>query len=165
MPSLGTVLPVDSPSSPDFTTMMRLDLDFPLLSKSNYRRGVHSKDWSKNQNFERAVAALALQARPSTWNLGLRTSPLAKRPTVVMAIFATSLLDTANLSKSLADALEGILYHNDASVRMVLSTSNRSASNQCTTVMLALASPGASHTQMRHALDALLDAYDATPSA
>jgi hypothetical protein len=138
---------------------MRIEMDFPLQSKSNYRRRAKSSSWADNRAFEQAAAALARAARPAKWVLGSTEEPLKSRPTVVMVLLATSLLDTANLSKSVADAFEGVLYHNDASVRMVLSTSTRSRMNQCSQVLLALLTPEASLWQMRVALDVLLDDY------
>jgi Holliday junction resolvase RusA-like endonuclease len=137
---------------------MRIDIDFPLTSKSNFRRGLGSKDWTKHKEFKDILADLAIKNRPSTWDLGPPPpAPLKHRPTVVMAIVATSVLDTANLSKSVADAFEHELYHTDASVRMVLSASTRARKNQGASILLALLSPNATYDQMRSALDELLD--------
>jgi Holliday junction resolvase RusA-like endonuclease len=147
---------------PGVLSIMRLNLDFPLRSKSNFRRSPGSGTWASHRDFEIAVGALARSARPKEWLLGEQDDPLKKRPVIVMVLQATTLLDTANLTKSLADALEGVLYHNDASVQMVLSTSQRARVNQTATVLLALLEPGSSTYQMRTALDTLLDTYQIT---
>jgi Holliday junction resolvase RusA-like endonuclease len=139
---------------------LRLDLDFPLRSKSNYRRRPSSSAWSKNREFEQTLALMARSKKPANWQVGLPDSPLKDRPTVIMVLVATSLLDTANLSKSVADALEHELYHNDASIRMLLSTSTRSSHEQRATVLLGLLEPGATYDQMRAGLGDLLNAYE-----
>lgn len=110
------------------------DIDGPLLSKSNFRRSrsrAQRGEWERQRSFEHDVAVLARAARPAKWPLGPRAdSPIVERPSVVMVIGAHSLLDTANMAKSVTDALEGVLYWNDASIRHVSCVSTRGRSNQ-----------------------------------
>jgi hypothetical protein len=40
-------------------------------------------------------------------------------------VFAETLLDTGNVTKSVFDALEGVLYHTDASIRAELVVTSR----------------------------------------
>lgn len=144
---------------------MRVDLDFPLRSKSNYRRRPGERSWSVNRGFEDSVRYLGKAALPKGWVLGDAAASLADRPTVVMLIVATTLLDTANLAKSAADALEGVAYHNDASVRLVTCTSERSKSGQRACILLGLCAPGATITEMHEASIELMADYLADPSA
>jgi len=69
--------------------------------------------------------------------MGDRDQPLNTRPDVVVLIAAQSLLDTANMAKSVTDALEEVLFYNDASVRFLTCTSTRSRSDQSATILVA----------------------------
>lgn len=96
-------------------------VDFEMRSKSNHRRYVSGKggrdNWRSLQDFEKSLSLLARSARPSGWDMGEPERPLPERPMVVSFVFARSVLDAANLSKSVLDACEGVVFHNDASVR------------------------------------------------
>jgi hypothetical protein len=130
-----------------------IELDTPLRSKSNYRRSTkgsaRSSEWRRYQEFESSLATLARLARPQAWPMGDPDEALSNRPGVVMLIAASSLLDTANMAKSVADALEGVLYHNDASIRHVACVSlARRASDQGGCVLVGLVEPTASLTDV-----------------
>lgn len=103
---------------------------FPLRSKSNFRRRSQSRDWAVEQAFRRDLSVVVSAARPVNWPMGDATVPVAQRPAVACVIVATSTLDTANLSKSVLDALEGVVYHTDAQVRYQCAVSNRGRSAQ-----------------------------------
>jgi hypothetical protein len=102
-------------------------LDTPIVSKSNHRRSKGSNQWEKFRAFEEFVTFTTRSVLPATWPPLAADAPFSNRPVVCLSIVASTLLDTANLSKSVADALEGVCYHNDASARAVSSLSVRSS--------------------------------------
>jgi hypothetical protein len=109
---------------------------FALQSKSNFRRhGRSASDvdrWRRHQDFESTLNAVLRRARPASWDVGQSSDHLSKRPQVVAFLSAATLLDSGNLPKSVLDAAEGVLFHNDASVRAVTSTTiHRRRNNQC----------------------------------
>jgi hypothetical protein len=99
---------------------------FALQSKSNFRR--HSRSaaeidrWRRHQDFETTLRVVLHRVCPQTWDVGNATDGLSKRPQVVAFLAAATLLDSGNLPKSVLDAAEGVLFHNDASVRSVTAT-------------------------------------------
>lgn len=88
-----------------------------IRSKSNFRRSGAARSWNQIRSFEDEVAIRARAARPASWPLGDPADELAKRPRLVAVLIAETLIDAGNATKSLFDALEGVLYHNDASIR------------------------------------------------
>lgn len=102
---------------------------FPLQSKSNFRRHIGRKhagaSWESSQSFERSLGLFTRQARPSDWLLDDPKVSLAQRPIVTAFIIAKSLIDAANFSKSVTDAVEGVLYVSDASALGVGSLGTR----------------------------------------
>lgn len=89
-----------------------VDLPGRVRSKSNYRfdrRG----GWAELRRFEEEVAWAARSALPDGWP--------SDDPDVwfVMVILAGTALDTANLPKSITDALEDVVYPNDRQVRWI----------------------------------------------
>ena len=107
-----------------------LHIPFALKSKSNFRRSSNSKIWDQEKSFSRDISILAANARPSAWPLGDINDSLSQRPIIIATVFAVSTLDTANLSKSILDAMETVVYHNDAQVRCISAVSTRSRTNQ-----------------------------------
>lgn len=66
--------------------------------------------------YEQMIRMLALRNLPDDWDLGDDQLPVKDRPEVVLGIVAiNSAYDSANFTKSIADALEGVLYWNDRS--------------------------------------------------
>ena len=53
---------------------------------------------------------------PDYWVLGDGELPIAMRPKVIVSIIAQTNVDNGNISKSILDSGEGVIYHNDASV-------------------------------------------------
>lgn len=102
-----------------------VQLPTALHSKSNYRHNSKKGAWSSLRNFEMVSGITLASAIPDGWELGEVTSPVKNRPVVVMAIVARSMLDASNFSKSLADAAEGVVVHNDASISAVSSVGER----------------------------------------
>lgn len=100
-------------------------------SKSNFRRKNDRKlgmeKWEKLSNFSLYINAIARQSRPTWWDIGDSSKPLSMRPSVAVFLWAESMLDTGNLSKSVLDALEGVAYQTDASVRGVFEVTSRVA--------------------------------------
>lgn len=125
-----------------------LEIDYPLKSKSNYRRspqkGGRGDEWLKQRKFEEGLALAARAARPANWPLGDVSDSVAKRPGYVVLIVARTTLDTANMAKSVTDALEGVLFHNDASVRLVSCGSFRTRTAQRALIIVSPIRPGAS---------------------
>lgn len=131
-----------------------VELPSKLRSKSNYRRG--QKGWGALTTFETVAAGALTQARPEEWDLGEKGTPIKSRPSVVLAVAATSLLDSTNFTKSLADAMEGVLVHNDASVAASATLSVRAKDNQRCGVAIAQLPPGADLHVQAAALQELL---------
>lgn len=107
-----------------------VDVPVPLVSKSNarrYRRG--SAPVRSDSSFESSVGLIVRSVRPAGWDAGDPSDALADRPSLVVVISARSLLDAGNFSKSVLDALEGVLYVNDASVRSVCCFAERGRSD------------------------------------
>lgn len=118
-------------------------------SKSNYtfsrKKGSYSTaKWEVVKNFEQDLKIKAKSTRPKGWPLGVKGSKVDARPAVCVAIYARSLIDTGNLSKSALDALEGVLYHTDASVRYLCEASVRASQSdgQAMTVTISVHPPG-----------------------
>jgi len=104
-----------------------MDVPLRLRSKSNARRfRAGSRPDPGLSSFEAALAAQVRSVRPSGWDLGERSGPLGERPALAAVILARSPLDAGNFPKSVLDALEGVLYHNDASVLALTCISQRS---------------------------------------
>lgn len=105
----------------------------PIQSKSNFRRSSNRNQWNNLTSFEstiQIVLSTVLKNVPA-WDLGPPPpNPINQRPSVVLFVAATTLLDTGNLTKSLADACQGYLYHTDASIRAETVVTKRSATNQ-----------------------------------
>jgi Holliday junction resolvase RusA-like endonuclease len=78
-----------------------------------------------NSKFVQNLRLFTPRELPLTWDIGPATATLDKRPSVAALLWARTALDAGNLSKSSLDALEGIVYRTDASVRSVLSLSQR----------------------------------------
>ena len=142
-----------------FATGFWVRLDFPLRSKSNFRRHSSPADrgsWSRFQSFEQSVAAAVLAARPAGWLLPDPPGTLPSRPVVVAAIAARSTLDPGNFPKSVLDALEGILYHSDAQVAACACVGVRSRSDQDAVLCFAQLLPGSAPAQAAQAASLLL---------
>lgn len=116
-------------------------------TKSNFRRtgkgGAGSADWKRNQGFEALVNLELLRARPTGWDLGSPRADVSSRPSVVGFIFATTLKDAANLSKSIPDAAQRVVYHTDASLAYILSGTARRGPDTGCWISFALLDPGA----------------------
>lgn len=134
-----------------------VQVPFPLRSKSNFRRGrqAEGRQWSSLRSFETALATLATAARPSSWDEGDASLPVGQRPAVLVCIVARSLIDTANFSKSVLDACEGVLFATDASVLGVSSLGIRARSDQECVVGFAQVDGAASLDDLTRALNAL----------
>lgn len=101
---------------------------FPIRSKSNFRRysvSSHKSDWQEFQAFERGVAVSVQSVLPGSWCQLEPAVRLADRPVVASFVAAKSRLDSANFSKSVLDACEGLLFVSDASVLATGSVSVR----------------------------------------
>lgn len=133
------------------------EVPFPIRSKSNFRRssGASRGEWARQRSFEDDVRRLATAALPATWERGDPDRPLPSRPVVVVLICARTLLDAANLSKSVLDACEGTVFHNDASAALVSTLAERGRAEQSGTVLCCRLAPGASPEQLLGAASAL----------
>lgn len=100
-----------------------------VVSKSNHRQDMKSKgSWAKVSAFETSLYWLFKTHVPTEWVLGSIEETIAQRPKIVVALAARCLLDTGNLSKSVLDAAQNVIFHTDASVvscsEMVYRTKN-----------------------------------------
>lgn len=96
-----------------------------LESKSNFR--IKKSDWAVMKRFESMVSAEVSRALPAQWEIGSREDKLIERPKVACALIAAGRVDNGNISKSILDSLEGLVYINDASV---ISSTSLSASRK-----------------------------------
>jgi len=104
-----------------------------VRSKSNYRRGGRRRSrqrWSQVSEFEERTRRAFEKARPGSWPDPDPALPVNRRPQVVSVCYARAILDTSNLTKSILDAAEGILYANDSVVRGEYSQVERGGKNQ-----------------------------------
>lgn len=104
-----------------------VDLDLPIRSKSNFRRSRQAarSQWASLRDFESDLALLVRMAMPQGWETGQSSAPLPSRPVVVSSIVASTRLDPANLSKSVLDACQDLVFVNDASVKVSLNAGTR----------------------------------------
>jgi hypothetical protein len=94
-----------------------LVLPMPVRSKANHRHGDSGRNgWKQMKTFEEQVATFATALTPRGWERGATGVPLSQRPAVVAFVFALSWYDPANLPKSVLDACQGPVFHNDKSV-------------------------------------------------
>lgn len=126
-----------------------------VRSKSNYRHMDKGNAWRKLQGFENEVALSARAALPPEWVLGDKSDSVSQRPSVLCCIAARSMLDAGNLSKSVLDAVQGVIYHSDASVRAVTEIVERTSTDQCGAAGFVLLKAGTSEDEVLDALTAL----------
>jgi hypothetical protein len=130
-----------------------VQVPFAIRSKSNFRRyapGVSSGEWREYQAFERGVAAAVRSVIPASWQVPDPAVRLAVRPQVAAFVAAKSRLDSANFSKSVLDACEGLLFVSDASVQGTGSLAVR-GSGSCFALAFAQLDPGAEPSAMQAA--------------
>ena len=120
-----------------------LDLPQKLISKSNFRLGSDYKKWEKYAKFERELALEVKLSLPKNWFLGDKEKSISLRPGVISVIYAVSMTDTANFSKSILDACEDIVYYNDASVIYTSSIGKRSSKEERLILAFAQVDPEA----------------------
>lgn len=125
----------------------------PVRSKSNYRRRGSHQTWAELAEFSNTISQVLTSARPAGWpDVEVeRNLEVASRHMVIGAAYARGLIDTPNLSKSLYDAAEGILYPNDVAVRAEYSAMERGRGNQRLVWGVAVLDP---HTDPTHILSA-----------
>lgn len=81
-----------------------------VLSKSNFRNS-KGNSWRAVSEYEQVVSATARAARPSGWPTLVQDAP------VVAILAARTGIDAGNISKSVLDACQNVLYRSDAYVR------------------------------------------------
>ena len=129
---------------------------FKLNSKSNFRYG---QKWSPHKDFSRNIAHLATAARPSAWTVppsSPPSDPVSARHHIVCSLWFSTIFDSGNVSKSLLDALEGVLYFNDAEVRSVYSATRRSRAENFGYMAFAQCEPDVTSKELlrvQHRLD------------
>jgi Holliday junction resolvase RusA-like endonuclease len=139
-----------------------VEVPMPLRSKSNFRRGVRTRaqrgEWGRLKAFEHQLATLVEAACPDAWPLGERDKPLLRRPQVISFIWARTTLDTANLSKSVLDACQDLIFHNDASVRWTSAHATRTGKDKRGLLAFAVIDADADLTALHLAANSLVDA-------
>ena len=100
----------------------------PVRSKSNYRNSKGS-DWKEQASYSRLIAALLRANRPNSWVKPDRGLAVSDRPYTVGVLVARTTLDAGNLSKSVLDAGEGVLWVSDAEIRTVCESVERTRTN------------------------------------
>lgn len=132
-----------------------VELPSKLRSKSNFRRGKKATSWEKYASFEMVAANTFRMARPEGWVLGDKGQPVKERPTVLLVVCARSLLDSSNFTKSIADAMQGELVINDASVTATATLGERAGKDQICGVGTAQLPAGATLEEQATALGSL----------
>ena len=89
-----------------------IEFDSKLVSKSNYRIKGKEK-WGRIKDFEQHLAVIATKNKPALWDSGIYNGEF------LIVITSNSKVDVGNYSKSVLDALEGVLYSNDKNVKTV----------------------------------------------
>lgn len=134
-----------------------IELPYPLRSKSNFRRGVKDKEWNNYKNFEKITKLLLLSKKPEDWVTTDGAKPVNLRNKVVVCIVSRTTLDVGNYSKSLLDAAEGILFHNDSEVSGLACIGDRGRSNYTTLVGFKQLSPEATLLEVNTGLAELTE--------
>lgn len=127
------------------------------VSKANHRVSTtssRSAPWAKVRAFEAEVALLLRRARPAGWDAS-GSGPVRARPATVVAVFASTTLDAGNVSKSVLDAAQGVLYPSDAQVPACAEVVQRSLSDRW---MVVAAAQPAKGVAAHEALTALVGA-------
>ena len=101
-----------------------MNVEIASKSKSNHRHD-KSSNWRSVKSFEGLLRANARAARPVDWPPLEPHLPLKERPLVVVGMVGATMLDAANLPKSVTDALEDVCCVTDASVRAVAALTQR----------------------------------------
>lgn len=90
-----------------------IEIKSKIVSKSNYRNGKDS--WRRFKEFEKLIAVTVLnKIRKENYFIN-------KNYFCGIVLIANSRIDVGNYSKSVLDALEGILYKNDNQVKICIS--------------------------------------------
>lgn len=91
-----------------------------VVSKANHRHTTttsHSASWASIRAYENEISTELRRARPTNWPRPPHTlPPPAHRTQFVAVIAAATAMDVGNISKSVFDAAEQILYTNDKQV-------------------------------------------------
>lgn len=173
LPQMPTVLPGPGTPRPHglfpttdgpWVQAFVVDVPFAVRSKSNFRRGGTGTDaraqWKAHQAFEAELRQLFRAELPAGWEVAADL-PLPQRPVIVVAIRAVTMLDTGNVSKSILDAVEGVVYRNDAQVRAELTVTERSRHEQAARIGFARLTPGTTGAPVTAAVVALAALVDA----
>lgn len=158
LPVPVTVMGMAHPDALGDLPYLRLDYDAPIQSKSNFRRHAKSRDWGRFRDFETGLGLQLRAGRPPEWQIADPSLPLARRPVVVAAIWARTTLDAGNLSKSVLDAAQGVLYVTDASVRAVAEMTERAGKDQRAVIAFAQLPPQAEAHEIARVTSVLLSA-------
>ena len=119
-----------------------IKIEDTIKSKSNYRRGNNKvQNWLPYKKFESDLSLIISTKLPKGWKVGSREKSLKERPIIVAVIISQSNLDSSNISKSILDACEGLVYLNDASVKATITITEKPLKkNQDNKTILAFAS-------------------------
>ena len=102
--------------------IIALKIPLTVISKSNYRHKGKS-NWQRFKGFEEELILLVRESLPSDW----KTTSYGHYFGV--CIIANSKIDAGNLSKSILDALEGLLYKNDGDAKVVVAINSNYQEN------------------------------------
>lgn len=130
-------------------------VDGTVRSKSNYRQDGRGS-WVDLANYETAVFSQLRTARPAGWDQGDPAAPVPARPQVVAVLAARTMLDVGNISKSVLDAAEGVLYVTDAQVSALSEFSTRTRSKPGLIAAFALLPAGSGACDAARAAASLL---------
>lgn len=95
------------------TDIIIIEIESKIVSKSNYRKGKDS--WRRFKEFEKLIAVTVMN------KIRNENYIINKNYFCGVVLLANSRIDVGNYSKSVLDALEGILYKNDKQVKICIS--------------------------------------------
>jgi Holliday junction resolvase RusA-like endonuclease len=128
-----------------------------VVSKANHRqksRTSGAASWSAVAAYETEVATELRRARPATWPHVPSVLPAkSERHDIVSVIAARTRMDVGNISKSILDAGQYVLYTSDSQISASAELVERNRQDQATLIAFACVTPG---VNKEHALIELL---------
>lgn len=105
------------------TDILLIRIDSKIVSKSNFRKGKDS--WKRFKEFEKLIAASVIN------KIRKENYLIDRNKFCGVVLLANSRIDVGNYSKSVLDALEGIIYENDNQVKICIAIQDDILEKEC----------------------------------
>lgn len=105
------------------TDILLIRIDSKIVSKSNFRKGKDS--WKRFKEFEKLIAASVIN------KIRKENYLIDRNHFCGVVLLANSRIDVGNYSKSVLDALEGIIYENDNQVKICIAIQDDILEKEC----------------------------------